>query len=158
MDRRPHRLNETFASSCWVLLACVWTLGTGKLQADTWVPNSSFESPATPFVNTHVDSWQKSAKPDWYEENGAYTWEQLTGVFKNTPDTSPDHIDNCDGQQAMWMFVVPEVAIFQDYSTLDWNDVEPTHDFNVRFEPGKSYQLTVGVIGGGGQHVAGSEC
>jgi hypothetical protein len=43
-----------------------------------------------------------------------------------------------------------EVAIFQDYNSLSGADTTPTHDFNMKFEPGKSYALTVGALGGGG--------
>ena len=50
----------------------------------------------------------------------------------------------------MWLFAVPEVGLFQDYDSMDWNDPVPTHDFNANYEPGKSYHLTVGVIGTGG--------
>src|SRR2546423_15691175 len=81
------------------------------------VPNGSFESPSTTFVDTHIDSWQEAPKPDWYAEGGGFTWDQLTGVFMNTSVTSADHIDNCDGNQALWMFAVPEVGVFQDYNS-----------------------------------------
>lgn len=114
------------------------------------VPNGSFENQTNNFVNINIDAWQKSPKPDWYDESGGTFWSQLTGAFKNTPATSADHIDNCDGDQAIWMFAVPEVAIFQDYDSMDWNDPTPTHAFDARFDAGQSYQLTVGVIGGGG--------
>lgn len=114
------------------------------------VPNASFESPATTFVSLNIDSWQKADKPDWYAEGGGFLWSQLVGLFKNTGITSPDHIDNCDGNQAIWLFVVPEVALFQDYDSTDWKSPAPTHAFNATFEPGKSYQLTLGVIGTGG--------
>ena len=124
--------------------------------ASLLVPNPSFESPATTFVDINIDSWQKSSKPDWYNEGGGFTWVQLTGVFKNTSPSSPDHIDNCDGNQALWLFAVPEVGLFQDYDSLDWNDLSPTHDFNATFEAGKSYQLTIGVIGGGGGMLQGA--
>src|SRR5690348_1734577 len=92
------------------------------------VPNGSFELPATEFVSTLVDSWQKALKPDWYIEAGFF-WPQLVGLFKNTPSNSPDHIDNCDGNRAIWLFAVPEVAIYQDYDTLDADDAEPSHAF-----------------------------
>lgn len=120
------------------------------------VPNASFESPATTFVDINMDSWQKNSKPDWYNEGGGFTWVQLTGVFKNTSPSSPDHIDNCDGDQALWLFAVPEVGLFQDYDSLDWNDLTPTHDFNATFQAGKSYQLVIGVIGGGGGMLQGA--
>jgi|ERR1051325_8644196 hypothetical protein len=132
-------------------------VGLAKLEAaNIPIPNGSFESPSTTFVDTHIDSWQKAPKPDWYAEGGGYTWDQLTGVFMNTSLTSADHIDNCDGNQAMWMFAVPEVGVFQDYNSIDWAHTMPTHDFNAAFELGKSYHLTIGVIGGGGGMVPGA--
>ena len=119
------------------------------------IPNNSFESPATTFVSINIDSWQKSAKPDWYQESGGYQWTQLTGIFKNTPTNSSDHIDNCDGNQVLWLFAVPEVALFQDYDSIDWHNQPPNHQFNGTFTPGKSYHLTVGVIGTGGNMLPG---
>jgi hypothetical protein len=121
------------------------------------VPNASFESPATTFVNTHVDLWQKTTRPSWYNENGPFLWDQLTGVFKNTDPASPDHIDNCDGNQAMWMFAIPEVGIFQDYESMDWSHTNAAlHAFTATYDVGKVYQFTVGLIGGGGNMVPGA--
>ncbi len=125
-----------------------WT-HTGVAQP-IYVPNASFESPVTPFVNIDFDSWQKSPKPDWYNESGGFRWSQLVGSFRNTAPGSADHIDNCDGQQAIWLFAVPEVALFQDYDSVDWDDPAPSREFNATFEIGKSYHLTVGVIGTSG--------
>jgi len=121
------------------------------------VPNASFEVPSVSFPTPNFNSWQKSPKPDWYDEgNGAFLWTQLTGVFKNPAVTSTnDHIDNCDGLQAIWMFAVPEVGLFQDYESMDWNDSSPSHEFDAHYEPGKSYDLIVGVIGTGGGMVEG---
>lgn len=121
------------------------------LQAETIVvPNGSFESPATPYVSINIDNWQKGAKPGWYQEGAGFLWTQLTGEFKNPPPGSSDHLDNCDGNQAIWLFVVPEVSLFQDYDSVDWNDPAPTRAFDARFEVGKSYALTVGINGSGG--------
>jgi hypothetical protein len=106
------------------------------------IPNGSFESPATTYATPFMDFWQKTAKPDWYDETGGFLWTQLTGEFTNTPPGAADHIDNCDGGQAAWMFVVPEVGIFQDY------DHPTNHAFNATYEIGHSYRLTVGLIGG----------
>ncbi len=116
------------------------------------VPNGSFESP-TPFpgfpVSTTIDSWQKSPQPAWYDPvTAGITWDQLTGSFPNTAPGSANHIDNVDGAQAIYMFAVPEVALFQDYNSVDWNDGAPTHGFDVTYEPGVAYNLTVGVLGG----------
>jgi thiamine pyrophosphokinase len=106
------------------------------------IPNGSFETPTTTYASPFLDFWQKTAKPDWYDETGGFLWTQLTGEFTNTPPGAADHIDNCDGGQAAWMFVVPEVGIFQDY------DYPTNHAFNATYEIGKSYHLTVGLIGG----------
>jgi hypothetical protein len=113
------------------------------------IPNNSFEIPQTPFVSINIDFWQKSDKPDWYQENGGFLWTQLTGIFKNSSPSSADHIDNCDGTQALWLFAVPEVALFQDFDSIDWHNL-PNHQFDATYTPGKSYHLTTGVIGTGG--------
>lgn len=113
------------------------------------VPNASFESPTTPFVSVVVDDWQKSPKPDWYQESGGFLWDQLVGIFKNPPPDSLDHIVNCDGAQAAWLFAVPDVAMFLD------RDAAPASGFDARFEPGQSYRLTVGIIGTGGNMLDG---
>jgi hypothetical protein len=127
------------------------TTGALVLQAAAiGIPNPSFESPATDFVNTQVESWQKPPKPDWYQEDGVFLWEQLTGVFRNQEPSNPTHIDNCDGNQALWLFAVPEVGLFQDNI-----DPVPPHTNHLVFETGRSYQLTVGVIGGGGSMLEG---
>ena len=120
------------------------------------VPGGSFESPATLYVSINIDSWQKTPKPDGYVEGGGFLWTQLTGLFKNTPASSANHIDNCDGNQVMWLFAVPEVGLFQDRDSLDWNDETPTHEFTARFEAGCSYQLTAGVSGFGGGMLEGA--
>jgi len=100
------------------------------------IPNASFESPETAFVSIDIDSWQKSPTPWWYDESAGFLWSQLTGVFLNVPATDPDYIDNCDGNQAVWLFAVPEVELFQDLTAT--------------FDVGQTYHLTVGIIGGGG--------
>jgi hypothetical protein len=119
------------------------------------VPNGSFEAPATLFVDTRINDWQSTPKPDWYDESGGFEWSQLTGVFRNTPPESADHIVNVDGDQAAYLFAVPEVGFFQDYHSTDWANPTPTHAFDVRFEPGRSYTLTLGVAGGGGNMTSG---
>jgi hypothetical protein len=132
------------------LIALTVAVGSSTSAGTISIPNSSFEAPATSYVSINIDSWQKSPKPVWYQETGGFLWTQLTGIFKNTPTNSADHIDNCDGNQALWLFAVPEVALFQDYDSSDWHNQPPTHQFNATFTPGKSYHLTVGVIGAGG--------
>lgn len=135
-----------------VLAGC----GGHSIAGEIPVPNSSFENPASPFVSLNIDHWQKGPKPIDYVEEGGFLWTQLVGIFKNTAPGQPDHIVNCEGSQAMWIFAVPGVHVFQDYDSMDWNDLTPRHEFNVRFEPGKSYVLTAGVIGGGGGMLPGA--
>lgn len=98
--------------------------------------NPSFEQPATLFVTTNVVGWTKAPKPDDYDESGGFLWDQLTGIFKNTPPGAPDHIGNLDGAQALWLFAVPQVGLHQDTAA--------------RFEPGTAYRLTAGLVAGGG--------
>ncbi len=100
------------------------------------VPNGSFESPQTAFVDVNIASWQKPPKPVWYDESGGYLWSQLTGVFLNVAPPDPSYIDNCDGMQAAWLFAVPEVELYQDLAAT--------------FQAGQCYHLVVGVLGGPG--------
>ena len=133
-----------------VFLITLMTWVHPSLAASVSIPNHSFEIPRSNFVSILIDSWQKTPKPDWYVEGGGFTWDQLTGAFNNPATNSSGHITNCDGHQAIWLFAVPEVGLFQDHNSMDFEDPEPTHAFDARFEVGKSYHLTVGVIGTGG--------
>lgn len=118
---------------CIVMLAAV----ANKLQAaPIYILNASFEFPETTFADPNVDSWQMPPTPLWYDESGGYLWIQLTGVFLNLAPPDPDYIDNCDANQAVWLFALPEVELYQELTAI--------------FEVGQSYQLTVGIIGGGG--------
>jgi hypothetical protein len=113
--------------------------------ANLHVPNFSFELPATPFADPRIDSWQKAPQPATFDTNIFGPWDNLAGVFLNPASTNTDHIDNCDGSQLAYLFSYPQVAIFQDYNSMDWSNGPPTHAFNARFEAGKSYTLTVGL-------------
>jgi hypothetical protein len=112
------------------------------------VPNGSFESQSGvgyPFgVNIFIDSWQKAPKPayfDYIEANYGFYWIQTAGAFV---DTNP--YGNHAGSQVGYILPYPQVALFQDYNTVDWNDASPTHDFNATFNVGRSYKLTIGVF------------
>jgi hypothetical protein len=113
---------------------------TGTLRAGTIdIPNASFESPQTDFAGVLIDSWQQVPPPDFV--NNIYQ----TGLFSNVPPP----IDNCDGSQCAFLFVATnQVALLQDYDSTDWANPTPTHAFNATFDVGKSYTLTVSVIGG----------
>jgi thiamine pyrophosphokinase len=126
------------------------TVWTGScLAATIYVPNGSFESPETDFAGPQMDGWQKAPQPIWYNDP-MFPWEQLMGQFLNTSNGAPNHIDNVDGRQAAFLFALPQVGIFQDYNTISGTNSTPAGQFNAQFEAGKSYALTVGVLGGGG--------
>jgi hypothetical protein len=122
-----------------------WDLDHVRLAASLEPPNPSFESPATEFVDNRVDAWQKTPKPAWYDESGGFTWEQLSGVFKNTEPGKDDHLENADGAQAFYLFAVPTVGLSLDQTLT--NSATP---FLARFQPGNAYSLTTAVQGGGG--------
>ena len=115
---------------------------TGMLPAQSIsVSNGSFESPTPPQgfpVTVQVDSWQKTLQPAWFNpaDFQGVTWDQLSGAFPNTPQGQPDHIDNVDGDQAAYLFTLSEVGFTQELTET--------------YQAGMSYDLTVGILGGGG--------
>jgi hypothetical protein len=127
------------SSFLYLINVLLLTVCASSFASTIEVPNGSFELPETPFVDIQVDSWQKNPKPTWYDESDGFLWIQLAGVFLNTAADSPDHIDNMHGNQALFLFSVPQVGLFQD---LDSNEAV--------YEVGKSYRLSLSVIGGGG--------
>ena len=52
------------------------------------------------------------------------------------------------GPRRRSLFADPQTAIFQDYDSTDWSNPAPTHAFNATYDVGKSYTLTVAVLGG----------
>ena len=147
------------ARSGWLgmaLLAAVAWTGLPARGAVIPVPNASFESPTTVFADPRFDAWQKTPEPAWYQGGGGFPWDQLLGEFRNAAPGSANRIDNLDGDQAAFLFALPEVGIFQDYDSVDASHASPGHGFAARFEPGKSYALTVGVLGGGGGMLEGA--
>jgi hypothetical protein len=115
------------------------------------VPNHSFDVETAPmvypYVNNNVGSWQKPPKPAYFdqiEQNTGYLWNQMSGVF-----FGPGVYGNLDGFQAAYLWSFPQVGLFQDYDTVDYNDGSPSHAFNATFEVGKNYTLTLGVYGKG---------
>jgi hypothetical protein len=102
------------------------------------VPNGSFESPTVPAgfpATPQIDSWIKSPQPPEVTVPGGMEWEQLTGIFPNSPPASPDHITNADGDQVGYVFALPGVGLYQD--------------LDVTYQAGLSYHLTLGMLGGG---------
>lgn len=147
------RLNRNWTKSC---LAAFVAVQTALCSENIPIPNGSFEQPSVRFVSILVNSWQKTPKPDWYVESGGYSWNQLAGVFLNTPDGSSDHLDNCDGFQAIYLFAIPSAGLFQDYDSTDSLSTIPSHAFDAVYEAGKAYDLTVAVNGGGGNMLEGA--
>jgi hypothetical protein len=122
-----------------------WDLDNIRLEANAALPevrNASFELPETDFVDTRVEGWTKLPKPEGFIENPQQQWDQLIGVFKNTPPGSADHIANVDGDQALFLFSIPSAGLFQEIGST--------------FEAGNSYRLDVGVVGGGGNMPEGA--
>lgn len=126
----------------------------GVSKAGTiYIPNSSFESPAvapvSPYAGPDMDSWQKTPQPVWFDPNSYGSWSNLSGEFYNVPFPGV-FIDNADGNQASFLFALPGVGYFQDYTSLSGTNTLPSHAFNAVYNVGHTYTLTVGLIGGGG--------
>ena len=80
------------------LAASLNVLRAGNL----YVPNFSFESQPTTFADPRVDSWQKTAQPNTFDTNVFGDWNNLSGVFTNSPGA--DFIGNANGQQLAFVF------------------------------------------------------
>jgi thiamine pyrophosphokinase len=117
------------------LLGGYWDIDNVRLT-ESIIPNASFEWPRADFASAEMDFWQKAPQPIWYQDP-QFPWVQLMGQFLNTSNGSPNHIDNMDGEQAAYLFALPDVALSYEEASK-------------KFEQGKSYSLTVGVLGGGG--------
>jgi hypothetical protein len=136
------------AAAIWAALLVV----TSNLPAQPIVvPNASFETPSAPTtyppVTFGIDSWQKAPKPAYFdavEQGSGLLWDQTAAIF-----FGPGAYANMAGFQAAYLFSFPQVSLFQDYDSVDFNDASPTHEFDVAFEIGKAYTLTVGLYGKG---------
>ncbi len=148
MRRRQFLLSAALVAGC---------KGTLCAQSAIPIPNGSFEGPSTTFVNTNIDSWQKTPQPADYHASSGYQWYQLAGVFDNTAPDQPDHIYNLDGDQAAYVFADPKVGLFQDYNSFGDDSTATSHEFNATFAVGQSFTLTVGVNGGGGNMTEGAQ-
>jgi len=126
----------------WSVLALVaFAASGGSLRADVIdVPNGTFDLPvirSAPFATPNIEQWQKAPVPGWWLGAGytAGDWNNTAGVFHNVPGLTPDtQIDNL-GEQGAFLFATPGVELYQDLAAV--------------FEAGKSYHLTVGLLGGG---------
>jgi hypothetical protein len=143
----PRAISATVGAGLWLLRLAVGPLVLavclGSLQAaNIAIPNWSFESPVTTLATPLIDSWQQVPPPDFINS------DFRSGVFSNPPPADPFHIDNCDGNQAIFLFATNQTAVFQDYDSTDYANPTPTHAFDATFDVGKSYALTVAVLGG----------
>jgi hypothetical protein len=145
-----------------------WDVGNVRLAEGIYVPNYSFELPNigtnSPYAAPVFDSWEEAPQPSWYvpADFGGSPWADLMGTFYNLPNftnamgTNSTYIYNCDGVQAAFLFVIPQVAIFQDFDSIGEDTNVAEHAFNATYNVGKAYTLTVGLMGGGGGMVDGS--
>ena len=157
MSYKSHSKFQRSACLCWLVTSLVLAVHAGNVS----IPNGSFESPLVPMENPYaipsMEEWQKTPQPIWYDPSQNYNtpWEYLMGTFYNVPYPGT-YIDNADGQQAAFLFALPEAGFFQDYNSLSGTNIAPGHAFNATFEVGSAYDLTVGVIGGGGGMKSGA--
>ncbi|MFN0066227.1 MAG: PEP-CTERM sorting domain-containing protein [Limisphaerales bacterium] len=120
-------------SFCFALVLAATSAGLPAAAVS--VPNHSFEAPVVPQgfpALTIFDSWQKAPAPDGFP---ADQWANLSGMFPNAPVGDPRHLQNADGNQVAFLFPVPGVAVSQELGSL--------------FEVGLSYDLRIGLRGGG---------
>lgn len=110
------------------------------------VPNGDFSAPyvamASPYALAGAGApWQQSPVPSWWTAAG-YTvvqWADSVATFVNVPFDWIDNLVPAGGtsvhQQAVCMFATPGLEISQQLTNT--------------FQVGQSYQLTVGIQGGG---------
>jgi hypothetical protein len=113
------------------------------------VPNYSFESPtvadAPPYAGTEIDDWTKSPAPAWWTAtpgNTSLSWAECSGEFVNVPFAPVAGADGNQPAQLAFMFAVPGYELYQTLGNT--------------YQVGKSYQLTVGIQGGGYYMPAGT--
>jgi len=133
----PMRFSNRATGLAGLVLAG-WTGVSVVHAAPVTLANPSFELPSTGFVDTRVDGWNKTPAPVWFDPatTGGVTWDQISGVFSNPPVGQPTRKTNIDGSQALYLFALPTAGLTQDLAAT--------------YEAGVSYELTVGVAGGGG--------
>jgi hypothetical protein len=130
-----------------------WDVDNVRLTGSIYIPNFSFESPDigtnSPYAAPVFDDWMFAPQPSYYDPtNFGGPWEDLAGTFYNLPNftnssgTNNTYIFNCNGVQAAFLFALPDVGISQQ--------IEAT------YKAGKTYTLTVGLLGGGGGMTNGS--
>ncbi len=131
-------LTRTSLFSAFVVLL----LTSPALSDAITIPNGSFEGPFVanlpPYASANISIWQKSPPPaSW--TYGATQWYNGAGTFVNVAYDWIDNLTPTGGtsvhQQASFMFSSPGLEISQQLTDT--------------FQVGTSYQLTVGIQGGG---------
>lgn len=139
-------MKNTQSRAAWYspVVAALVVGSSTALAGPVPILNPSFEGPATAFVDPRVDSWNKTPAPVWFDPalTGGITWDQLSGVFANPPVGQPTRKTNIDGNQALYLFTLPSAGLTQVLAAS--------------YEVGMSYELTVGVSGGGGGMAEGT--
>ncbi len=135
------------------LITGVWDVDNVRLSSTIPIPNGSFESPPTTNVDVRIDSWQVNPQSPFFDPGqfGGQPWATLMGRFANTDPGNFDHLDNLDGTQASYIFTFPGAGLFQDVDSTDWSGPVPTHAFNVKIQPGRSYTLTAALTSSSNQ-------
>lgn len=131
-------LRGAFGTESSLLLAFYGVTSLTSFAQSLPVTNASFEGPTVPVgfpAYPLVTGWQKA--PPLPPEFGisAEDWNNLAGVFPNSPVGNPRHINNIDGNQVAFVFPVPGMSLTQETSST--------------FTPGISYNLQVAIRGGG---------
>lgn len=127
-------------------------LGNAASAGTIPVPNASFETPFQPgapyYASPYMDYWQETPQPCYYNPTNFddTPWSDLVGEFTNDPGDGA-YITNCDGTQAAFLQSLPGVGIYQDYTSFSDTQGGPTYAFNAKYQVGKSYTLTAGIIG-----------
>ena len=102
------------------------------------VANYGFASPFTSYAAPGATGWVQSPQPSWWTGT-AQDWADSFGVFKNVPYQWIDNLVPSGGtsvhQQAAFMFDDPGMTASQLLTNT--------------YQIGQSYQLTVGIAGGG---------
>ena len=105
------------------------------------VPNYSFDSPALPYAppyaSPEIDDWQKSPVAAWWTAAGysAEQWTDSAGVFVNVSFEPVAAADGSYPAQLAFMFSAPGYELYQTLGNT--------------YQVGQSYQLKVGIQGGG---------
>lgn len=113
-----------------VLLAC---MAGPSFATPIPVPNFSFETPDIVFAQSFDFNPPATSPGPWGFTQSS---PQQIGAFDNTAFGSDDYVDNAIGAQMAFMFVGPQITLFQDLTGPDGV-----------FQAGQTYAFTIGAGG-----------